>query len=376
MYTDDPIVGVVGVRRAIRLVLTWKRLVTELRLIMAIPEKRHLGTWAPWLGILLIAGIGLVLIPKAKLLRTVQRIDELITNGLPFQDYRSLVGMLEFLRAVYCASASIMYGLYQPHGSLRVKFEGPAALIRPNPFQDEQLRRHRKALMSTGGVPVTAALKRAEVGESQPFPVKFVASADAATDSDPPGMGGFCHGLYWYIPVPTEWLQWLHITVLELLASGLGSITLAPYLRHAQRIRLQSDALATPFVLSRHRAHSPMLQLAHHRLLQDDEYAAVALNAEIQHLGGDMNPFSDAVSRNLMDRFRLLCRAANVQPVQVQVPKRALDLLRQVVDAARHAGVRIRQSTYVRPDPVLPRAALMLGRRSSACEEADAVAGI
>ena len=37
MYTDDPIVGVVGVRRAIRLVLTWKRLVTELRLIMAIP---------------------------------------------------------------------------------------------------------------------------------------------------------------------------------------------------------------------------------------------------------------------------------------------------------------------------------------------------
>jgi hypothetical protein len=58
-------------------------------------------------------------------------------------------------------------------------------------------------------------------------------------------------------------------------------------------------AVATPFVLSRHRAHSPMLQLAHHRLLQDDEYAAVASNAEIQHLGGDMNPFSDAVSRNL-----------------------------------------------------------------------------
>jgi hypothetical protein len=58
-----------------------------------------------------------------------------------------------------------------------------------------------------------------------------------------------------------------------------------------------------------------MLQLAHHRLLQDDEYAAVASNAEIQHLGGDMNPFSDAVSRNLQDRFRLLCRAANIQPV-------------------------------------------------------------
>ena len=45
MYTDDPIMGVVGVQRAIRLLLTWRRLVGELRLIMAIPEKRHLGTW-------------------------------------------------------------------------------------------------------------------------------------------------------------------------------------------------------------------------------------------------------------------------------------------------------------------------------------------
>ena len=374
MYTDDPIMGVVGVQRALRLLLTWRRLVGELRLIMAIPEKRHLGTWAPWLGVLLLAGIGLVLIPKAKLLRTVQRIDELVTNGLPFQDYRSLIGMLEFLRVVYCASASIMYSLYQPHGSLRVKKEGPAALIRPNPFQYEQLLRHREALLNTGGAPVTASLKRADAVESQPLPVKFVASADAATDSDPPGMGGFCHGLYWYIPVPMEWLAWLHITVLELLASGLGAITLAPYLRHAQRIRLQSDALATPFVLSRHRAHSPMLQLAHHRLLQDDEYAAVASNAEIQHLGGDMNPFSDAVSRNLQDRFRLLCRAANIQPVRVQVPERAHNLLREIVDTARRAGVRVRQSKYVRPDPVLPKALLMLGRRSSACEEADAVA--
>jgi hypothetical protein len=374
MYTDDPIMGVVGVQRALRLLLTWRRLVGELRLIMAIPEKRHLGTWAPWLGVLLLAGIGLVLIPKAKLLRTVQRIDELVTNGLPFQDYRSLIGMLEFLRVVYCASASIMYSLYQPHGSLRVKKEGPAALIRPNPFQYEQLLRHREALLNTGGAPVTASLKRADAVESQPLPVKFVASADAATDSDPPGMGGFCHGLYWYIPVPMEWLAWLHITVLELLASGLGAITLAPYLRHAQRIRLQSDALATPFVLSRHRAHSPMLQLAHHRLLQDDEYAAVASNAEIQHLGGDMNPFSDAVSRNLQDRFRLLCRAANIQPVRVQVPERAHNLLREIVNTARRAGVRVRQSKYVRPDPVLPKALLMLGRRSSACEEADAVA--
>jgi hypothetical protein len=162
-----------------------------------------------------------------------------------------------------------------------------------------------------------------------------VVSADAATDSEPPGIGGFCHGLYWYVALPLEWLVYLHITVLELLASGVGAITLAPYLRHAERIRLQSDALATPFVLSRHRARSPMLQFAHHQLLKDPRYEAVADNAEIQHLDGDDNPFSDSVSRALWPRFQLLCRAANIQPVHVPVPAHALALLRRVADMAR-----------------------------------------
>jgi hypothetical protein len=376
MYTDDPIFAVVGVQRAIRLLKAWMRLVTELRMIMAIEEKRHLGTWVPWLGVLLLAGLGMVLIPKAKLLRTVERVDELLTNGMPFQDYRSLVGLLEHLRCIYGAQRSAMYGLYAPHGSLRVRLEGPAALIRPNGFQTEQLQRHRTLLMSTGGAPVTAALRRGDGAAAPPFAVKFVVSADAATDSAPPGIGGFCHGLYWYVPIQEEWLLYLHITVLELLATGLGAIVLAPYLRHAQRIRLQSDALATPFVLSRHGAHSAMLMLAHHRLLQDDRYAAVAANADIQHLDGDSNAFSDSVSRGLWQRFLLLCRAANIQPVRVQVPQHALELLRGVADEARLAGVQIRRSQYVRPSPVLPPAMLMLGRRSTACEEADAVAKI
>ena len=376
MYTDDPIMAVVGVERAIRLLTLWVRLTTELGLIMAIPEKRSLGTWAPWLGVLLLAGLGLVLVPKAKLLRTVHRIDELLTDGLPFQDYRSLIGMLEFLRGIYAATGSIMYGLYQPHGSLRVQQEGPASLIRPNNFQVEQLQRHRAALINTGGAPVTVVLRRGDGGAPSHLAVKYVVSADAATDSEPPGIGGFCHGLFWYVALPLEWLLYLHITVLELLASGLGAITLAPYLRHAQRIRLQSDALATPFVLSRHSARSAMLQLAHHELLQDASYSAVAANADVQHLDGDNNPFSDSVSRALWPRFQLLCRAANIRPVQVPVPAHALALLRRVADAARHAGVRIGRSHYVRPDPVLPPAMLMLGRRSSACEEADAVATI
>jgi len=170
MYTDDPIFGVVGRDRALRLLSTWMRLVTEMRLKMAIHEKRHLGTWAPWLGVLLLAGLGLVLIPKAKLLRTIERINELLTHGLSFQDYRALIGMLE----------------------------------------------HLQLLVTSGGAPMTAAIRRQAEPINLGLAVIFTVTADAATDSVPPGLGGFCHGLWWHVEIPMEWLPYLHITVLEL----------------------------------------------------------------------------------------------------------------------------------------------------------------
>lgn len=67
MYTDDPILGVVGVERALLLLECWYKLTRRVGLIMAIPEKRNLGTWAPWLGVILCAGLGVVLVPKPKL---------------------------------------------------------------------------------------------------------------------------------------------------------------------------------------------------------------------------------------------------------------------------------------------------------------------
>ena len=374
MYTDDPIFGVVGRDRALRLLSTWMRLVTEMRLKMAIHEKRHLGTWAPWLGVLLLAGLGLVLIPKAKLLRTIERINELLTHGLSFQDYRALIGMLEHLRYVYHTRTSCMYGLYEPHGSRRVLQGGPNTLIRPTPFQCEQLLRHRELLVTSGGAPMTAAIRRQAEPINLGLAVIFTVTADAATDSVPPGLGGFCHGLWWHVEIPMEWLPYLHITVLELCATCVGAIVFAPYLAHARRVRLQSDALATPFVLSRHRAHSPMLSLAHHLFLRNKRYNDVAAVADVQHIGGDTNVFGDAVSRNLLERFRLLCRAANIRPLQIQVPEAALDILHTLARTARAIGVRLRPQRYVRRDPVIPAAMLGLGRHSTANEDGDAVA--
>ncbi|EOD07904.1 hypothetical protein EMIHUDRAFT_106273 [Emiliania huxleyi CCMP1516] len=100
MYTDDPVFIVVGVQRALRALRLWRRLTDEMGLVMAIAEKRSLGSWTLWIGVLLIPALGIVVVPRSKLLRAARAIDALLASGLEFHEYRSLCGLLEHLRAL------------------------------------------------------------------------------------------------------------------------------------------------------------------------------------------------------------------------------------------------------------------------------------
>ena len=43
-------------------------------------------------------------------------------------------------------------------------------------------------------------------------------------------MGGYMHGLYWYVALTAEVVRWLHISVLEFLATGFSAMTFGPRL--------------------------------------------------------------------------------------------------------------------------------------------------
>ena len=354
-YTDDPIIGVVGVRRALAAIRVWRRVTTDVRLIMAIPEKRNLGTWALWLGILFFAGMGLVVIPKNKLLRAAAAVTKALSGTMEFGSYRSLMGLLEHLRCVNRARRSAMFGLYEPHKPSGASQHGPNGLVVPSPLMLQQLQKWLKMIAQTGGTSVLSALDKAWL--PRPTGVVFTASADAATDSVVPGMGGYCHGLYWYLPIRPAWLEWMHITVLELLATGLNAIVFASHFRGAQRVVLLSDALATPYALTQHSQHSTALMITHQALLADALFAETAELAECAHLSGDCNAFSDAVSRGEWPRFMDLCRSVGVTAMQLPVPPRVIALVSSVESALEERGVRINASSGRRehavPDAML-----------------------
>ena len=70
-----------GVQRALRALRLWRRLTDEMGLVMAIAEKRSLGSWTLWIGVLLIPALGIVVVPRSKLLRAARAIDALLAGS-------------------------------------------------------------------------------------------------------------------------------------------------------------------------------------------------------------------------------------------------------------------------------------------------------
>ena len=141
VYSDDPVFLVVGVERTLRALRAWRRLTTSAGLIMAIPEKRCLGSWAKWLGVIIVAALGIVIVPKDKILRAMRTITIALGNRLEFSSYRSLCGLLEHFRAVNLSGRNVMHGLYQPHGPDGASRDGPDGIVRCTPLMTKQLQR-------------------------------------------------------------------------------------------------------------------------------------------------------------------------------------------------------------------------------------------
>ena len=242
---------------------------------------------------------------------------------------------MEHLRAVSCVSRNHMYGLYEPHKQEAREQLGPSMQVVPNGLMKGQLSRWLHVLARSGGASVLAAVAPASA-RAPGVPV-YVSSADAATDGEHPGMGGFLHGQWWHVPVDERARGLLHITALELLATGINAITFSEQLRGHPRVLLLSDALATPYVLTR-RARSNHLATIHEMLLADPSFAALARVADCAHVWGDANIAADLASRLKIDELTQLCRQLSVKMVRVEPPAAALQLYARLLQTAELEG--------------------------------------
>ena len=93
-YTDDPCILAVGADLMHRIIRAWHWLTAGMRSLMAIPEKRTLGTSARWLGIKFLVNLGICYLPTDKALRAIQDITLMLDQGSNFDKYRTAPALL------------------------------------------------------------------------------------------------------------------------------------------------------------------------------------------------------------------------------------------------------------------------------------------
>ena len=336
MFTDDAQSLTVGVQVTLLSLRVWRRLTDSLRLRMAIPEKRSLGTWCKWIGVMLIPALGLVVVTRDKILRASAAISAALDGQMEFHAYRSLCGLLEHLRAVNLRGRNVMHGLYRPHGPGGASADGPNGIVRCDGLMTAQLTRWLHLLSASCGTSVKRALSRANL-ESPPE-ISFFLSSDACySDVAIPGLGGFAHGLYWYFAVPQEDVPFLSIPILEFLGVCFNVLIFDSHLHRLGSqsapawVHLLTDALTSALVLADETARSPVIVEAYQGLRSTQQWRNLRPRLRISHLFGDANPLSDAISRARWAEFHQLCSQLGIHPQQVEVNADCLNLYQRAI---------------------------------------------
>ena len=184
---------------------------------------------------------------------------------------------------------------------------------------------------------------RAELGD--PPRTLFDVTSDAClADVDRAGIGGFCHGLFWFYEVPEDSRPYLTIPVLEFLAVGCGLLAFLTYLRGASRtgtrgpdvrILLRTDALTSVLALPASSANAEVMQEVDHHLRATAEWETLFFLLAVAHLYGDCNPAADLISRQRWPELRQLCALLGFRPRQVPLSPSALAPIDTAISAAK-----------------------------------------
>ena len=352
MYTDDALLMCVGVAACTSYLSIWHQVIVESGLRMASSVKRQAGVYVIWLGVMIFSVLGVVMVTQGKLMRAQAACMDALANRCEFQNWRRLCGTLEHIRTVNCEPRLATLGFYAPH-SQRLEVND---FITITPMMQRGLARWIHVLGSVGGATLFVVFDIADSVHTGGLLAHM--SSDAAKEGAlVPGLGGYCNGLFWVYPLSLTQLELLVIAVLEFLATLLNVRMFWPFLSHYSRVLQTADALATPQVLVKLSAKSPLMQVALEAGMEDDIISEAVRSGRffIVHGWGPTNAPGDLVSRGNMVQFYLLMQMLKLRPKQLLVSPRDA----RIIDVTLAAAVAMRDGEWgVAPPLSRPRITL------------------
>eukprot|EP00965_Chrysotila_dentata_P038810 1289818-Pleurochrysis_carterae.AAC.1 len=111
------------------------------------------------------------------------------------------------------------------------------------------------------------------------------------------GLGGYCHGLFFALPLSASMRRANSIATLELMALVASDATFHAFFRHFPRVVLESDSLSATFHFADKRATDEAAQRALEYLHAMPAFLAAKPRLHlVRHVFGAANPMADACS--------------------------------------------------------------------------------
>jgi len=332
MYTDDPIIAVVGIERTVRFLVCWVRTMKELNLMMALACKRQLGSGVVWCGIMVFAR-GALVVPLEKRVKALEKIRRLGRGELAVGDLVSLNGLLEFCRGVLRLPQQVMFGLYEPLKAGRELSKGPHQRVKLNALVGQRIKQWTDLLTKACANTVAAIMDDSRcVPEMSSI---LATSSDACKEgAEHPGMGGYFIGLWWRYIYEPHHLR-LDIPVLELLAFGINLIVFEPVFQQMlgedDILLCFIDAKASPLVLSDGQSRSPVMMFALELIWGLPEYRKLERGLAVAHVYGEGNKPADFASRSNVEALRRYAAQSGLEERELDAPSRARAMLDDVL---------------------------------------------
>ena len=365
-YTDDTRFAVVGANRAARLMQRWGELKEKIG-VASKQEKRQAGNCVLWTGAFSNSFTATQVIPNEKVLRALVPLRRIIAGlPVPFSEYRSLMGLVVHFQQLLRLRRRELYHMWTPHKRGR---RHPAEPIKVTPLLLAKAEEWTARLLHIAGASCAGPARTSFA--AQPFSLgdtmrSFFAFTDAALQGAPvPGLGGWFHGYFFSVPLPTDMLG-VPIVQLEFLAIILGHMLFLPLVGDGHAV-LMTDSETSAKIAANDGARTPMTQWLHEQLIS--LLPARSFDA-ITHLYGEMNPFADLASRGRLPELVALAQQLGIRTTRLEPPS-AFDALLAAFRArfgpmpakpgALQSRPRAKRATSLavpsRPVPALPASA-------------------
>ena len=307
IYTDDPVFTVVGTERLLRAMRVWHDVTSAWGLRMAIARKRQVGPCVSWLGFNFYLPFGIIAVTPEKIFRAQSLMNSILQGAaVAFNEYRSLVGLLEHLLLFVGGDRTFMYHLYGRNFRAGIR-GGPLTRMVFHERHFRAMRRWSQTLAQRTGCFCSAALTASSVvipplrsclQHSSLFlggpPISdsvfslysdaYVLAAVAGPRDDiRGGLGGYAHGCFWHHSLPRHIANLLHITSWEFLAYALNVIVFSSVVA-GQTSYWYADATSTVTTMIRFSSRSPAMQIIHELLIHTPEYLALGLRSYHSHV--------------------------------------------------------------------------------------------